>query len=100
MEVEITRAEFATAVRRDRDFIAQDAIRIVPDLERARVFRALRGAFVAARDQDDALIVGRDADLMREDAEVHRLGLFDQRAGRAVVVDAIHLEQARVVVVN
>ena len=75
MKIEVARPEFLSAVRRDRDLVAQHAVLVVEDLQRAGVFRLGRRALVAARHQNGEPVVRRHAHLMGVDAGVDRTGL-------------------------
>ena len=97
VKIEVPRPEFLAAVRRDRDFVAQDAVLVVEDLQRAGVFRLGRGALVAARHQDRKPVVGRHAHLMGVDAGIDRTGLRHLLARGEILVDAVDPHRTRVV---
>ena len=97
MKIEVSRAEFFSSIGRNRDLVGQHPVLVVEDLQRARIFRLGRGAFIAAGHQDRQPIVGRHAYLMRVDAGVDLARLLDFFAGREVRVDAIDPHRTRIV---
>src|SRR5215207_2573450 len=96
MEIEMARPEPVAAVRRDRDLVAELPVAIVEDFQRTRFLGFALGRVVAARDQDDLAAVEADANLMAVNAGVDWLGLHDFRPRRAVGVDAVDPEAARI----
>ena len=64
-------------------------------LERAGIFRLVLRCVIAARDEDGQFVVRCNADLMRKDAGVYRVVLFDFAAERAVGMDGKTEQQAR-----
>ena len=98
MEVEVARTKAITAVRRDRGAVRELAVLEREQFERAGVFRLVLGLVIAAADQDRRVVGGRHADLVREDAAIERRSLCDFLAHRAIGVDAMHRDAARIVV--
>jgi hypothetical protein len=76
MEVEVSRTELLSSVRRNRHFVCEHAVPVVEDLQRTRIFRLGRGSFVPAGNQDRQTIVGRYAHLVGEDAGIDRSRLL------------------------
>ena len=89
--------EAVAVAGRHRRAVAQHAVLEAEHLERARVLRLALGGVVAARDEDRRLVAGRGEDLVAEDAGVRLAGLLDRAAERAVAVDAVHGDRARMV---
>ena len=98
VEIEMPRAEMHAVARLDRRELRQHAALEGECLDRAGVHRIVAGRIVAARDQDDLLVVRRRANLVGVFAGVEPVGLFHPLAERAVAVDAVDGERARVVV--
>ena len=97
MKIEMPRAKFLAAVRRDRHLVRQHAILVIEDFECAWVLRLDGGAFIAAGDQYHQPIVGGDAHLMGKDAGVDRSALHHLLARREVFVDAVDAKRTRIV---
>src|SRR5439155_16601240 len=97
VEVEVAWTEVAAAVRGYRSEIAQYAVVVLVDFEKAGVFGFLFRPFVAARDEHHVLVVGRHAHLVREDRRVYRPRLLHLFARREILVDAIDAQRAGVI---
>src|SRR4051812_18386796 len=97
VEIEMPRPEFLAAVRCDRDFVAQDPVLVVEDLQRAGVLRLGWRALVAARYEDRMPVIRRYAHLMSVDARIDRTGLLHLVAKREILVDAIDAYRTRIV---
>ena len=97
MEIEMARPEPVAAVRRDRDFVGQLARRGNRTPSAHPVPRACRRPRRGrASTRIDLAVVEADPHLMAVDAGVDRLGLRDFRARRAVAIDPVDPEAARV----
>src|SRR5262249_8439556 len=70
------------------------------NLESAGVFRFVSFGFVATGDQDDRAIAGCRQDLMREYPEVELGCLLYPLADRAIAVDPMNSQIARIVVTS
>src|SRR5262249_29660801 len=98
MEIEMPRSEAVSGSRRDRGKVAQRAAIECKDLERAGIFRLAVGGVVAACDQDCGAVSRRRADLMPIDAGIELVGLAYRFTDRAIAIDVVHRDVARVVV--
>ena len=97
MEVEVARAELLAAVRRDGDFVLQNPVAVLKDLQGAGILRLGGRALIAARHQHRQLVVGGRADLMGENAGIDRAGLLHLFARAEILVDAVHPHRARII---
>ena len=97
MKVEMARTE-AQVAGRDRGEVGQHAVGEAEHLERAGLFGLVGLGVVAARHQDSGAVARRGPQLMGEDAEVEPVRLRDRVADRAVGMDAMHRDIARVIV--
>ena len=83
---------------RDRGKIGQRAARETECLDRAGVLRPVRLGVIAAGHQQHRVVRRRGQDLMRIDAVIEFFRLRDRRADRAVGIEAMHGDVARIVV--
>ena len=98
MEVEMARAEAEPIAAARSMQVRQHAVLEAIDLERAGVFRLAGFRIVAARDHDRGLVARRGQHLMRENADVELLARRDLFAERAVRLDAMDRDVARIIV--
>jgi hypothetical protein len=102
VEVQVARAvaEPPLAAHRQIGQRRELAVLEVVDLHRARVLRLGGFGAVASCDYDRRTIAGHGQHLVREDAHVDPSRLRHLRADRAVGVDAMHGDVARIVVAD
>src|ERR1700716_4419013 len=98
MEIEMPRAEAEPGPGRDRGDVAQHAVLEAVDLERAGVLGLAGGGIVAARHQDRGLVPRRGENLVGVYAGIWLAWLAHHVAERAVALDAMHRDVARIVV--
>jgi hypothetical protein len=98
MEVEMARSETEAVAGCDRSQILQSAGLERESLDSAGVFCLVRRGVVAARHQQDAAVGWRCENLMRIDAGIEIGGLGDRRADRAVGIEPMDGQAARIVV--
>ncbi len=77
VEVEMPRPEVHAVTGLDRNEICEHAVFEAEGFDRAWVHRVIGWRVVAARNQDDLLVVRRGADLVRVFAGVQRIPLVD-----------------------
>ena len=98
MKLDVAAAKLTAAVRRDGLPVRELTVGVAEYLEGAEVlFPHAGNSLIAARGQDDGTAGGHDADLMGIDSGVERRSLADFRADRAVGVQAMHGDAARLV---
>jgi hypothetical protein len=98
MKVEMAWAETEAVAGRYRRQIPQNAVLEREGLDRAGVFSLARCGIVAARHQYDAAVRRRRENLMRVNTGIEIGGLGDRRADRAVGVEPVDGQAARIVV--
>jgi len=98
MKVEMARAETKTVAGRDRSQVSQDAVIERECLDRAGILGLVRGGIVTARDQRDAAVGRRRENLARVDAGIEIWILRNPGADRAVGVQPMDGQAARIVV--
>ncbi len=98
MNIEMAWAEAESGAALDRRQIAQHAILEAIDLERAGVLGLVCLRIVAARHHDRRLVARRGQDLMRKNSDVEFFARRDLFAERAVRLDAMDRDVARIVV--
>ena len=98
MKVQMTRPEMHSIAGLNRREIRQDAVLELKRFDRTGVHRIIVRCVVAARYQDDLLVVGRRPDLMRIFAGIERVRLIHPFADRAILIEAMHGERAWIVI--
>jgi hypothetical protein len=98
VKVEMARAETEAIAGCNRSQIPQNAVLECEGLDRAGVFRLVWRSVVTARHQHDAAVGRRCENLVRIDAGIEIGGLGDRRADRAVGVEPMDGQAARIVV--
>ena len=98
MKVEMARTELHAVVGLDGCEVCQHPTAEMVDLDRAGVHWAVIRRVVAAGDHDHMRVVRRGADLVRVFAGIKRIRLAHLFTQRAVAVDPMHGERARVVI--
>jgi hypothetical protein len=91
MKIEVARPKAIATIRRDRRLVGQHAVTVIEHLQRPRLLGLPARGVMAARHQDDLLVIEADSHLVAVDAGVDRLGLRDLRARGHVRIDAIDL---------
>jgi len=94
MEIEVARPKTVAAIWRDRCLVGQHAVTVIEHLQRARLLGLPARGVMAARHQDNLLVVETDPHLVAVDPGVDRLGLRDLRARNHVRIDTIDLQPA------
>src|SRR5207237_9875145 len=97
MKIEMAGPEAENVAWCDRSELRQQPILEAENFQGAGILRIASGGLVSTRDQDRRAIGRSRPDLMGVDAGVRFDGLIDQRAQRAVLIDAMHGDVAWII---